>query len=131
MYKMVRKCGQNWDFTKFHYAPKNEILNMIWNAFGGVERTLWTLFGCHMEVWTLTDRKASSPLTTSWFWAFFRRIFNKSIYLGNKRSAYVTKIIHIRKLTLRATKNIFIVFGYDPYFFLYLHFCVFGAHPAL
>ena len=23
MYKMVRKCGQNRDFTEFHSAPKN------------------------------------------------------------------------------------------------------------
>ena len=23
MYKMVRKCGQNQDFTKFHSAPQN------------------------------------------------------------------------------------------------------------
>ena len=28
MYKMIRKCGQNRDFIKFHSAPKNQILNM-------------------------------------------------------------------------------------------------------
>ena len=28
MYKLVRKCGQNRDFIKFHSAPKNQIFNM-------------------------------------------------------------------------------------------------------
>ena len=86
MYKMIGKCGQNRDFTKFRSAPKNQTLNTTENGFGGVERTVWTSFGCNMEVWTPTYTKTLSPLATSWFWVFFRPIFNKNTYLGNKWS---------------------------------------------
>ena len=88
LFKMVRKYDQNRDFTKFHSAPKNWILIMTQNGFGGGERTLWTSFGCNMEVWTPTGTKTPSILATSWFWVFFRRLFKENTYLGNKRSSY-------------------------------------------
>ena len=62
---------------------------MTQNVFGGGERTLWTSFGCNMEVWTPTGTKTPSLLATSWFWVFFRKIFKENTYLGNKRSTYV------------------------------------------
>lgn len=98
-----------------------------------VQRTFWTSLRCNMQVWTPTGTKAPNPLATLRFCLFFRKVFNKSIHLGNKKSAYVDQTFFIRKLSLRtATKKHIYVFFIRPIFFsIPTRLCFFIASGTL
>ena len=67
---------------------------MTQNGLSRGERTLWTSFGCNMEVWTPTGTKTPSLLATSWFWVFFRRFLKEKTYLGNKLMLDICASLH-------------------------------------
>ena len=97
MCKIVRKSGQNRDFAKLHSTPKNQLLNIWKNRFWRVERTLWTSSGCNMGTWRPITTKPPTLLRISWFWVFFRWVFNVNGYVGNKRSTSVDQNYYHQK----------------------------------
>ena len=105
---IVRKNVLNRDFAKFHSTPKNWLLNMWQNLFGRVERTLWTSSGCNMGTWRPITTKPPTLLRISWFWVFFRWIFNVNGYVGNKSSTSVgQKYYHQKDLIVSYKKHFY------------------------
>ena len=92
----------------FIQRPKINYSTYEKNRFGRVERTLWTSSGCNMGTWRPIITKTPTLLRISWFWVFFKRIFDVNGCVGNKKSTIVDQnYYHQKGLTLSYKKHFY------------------------
>ena len=90
----------------FIQRPKINYSTYEKNRFGRVERTLWTSSGCNMGTWRPIITKTPTLLCISWFWVFFKRIFDVNGCVGNKKSTIVDQnYYHQKGLTVSYKKH--------------------------